>query len=137
MIPLCDLKEQYLELQCEIDAAINEVVAGGQYILGPNVRAFEQEMADYCGVKFAVGVGSGTDALYLSLRALGIGPGDEVITTPFTFIGTTEAICMTGARPVFVDIDPDTFNINPHGIEAVVTSGYEGDFTGSLVWAAM
>ena len=122
MIPLCDLKLQYLELQDELDAAMKEVVAAGQYILGPNVRAFEQEMADYCGVEFAVGVGSGTDALHLSLRALGIGPGDEVITTPFTFIGTTEAICMTGAKPVFVDIDPKTLNIDVQGIEVAISA---------------
>ena len=121
MIPLCDLKLQSAVLQEEFLAALREVVVGGHYILGPNVRAFEKKMADYCGCAFAVGVGSGTDALHLSLRALGIGPGDEVITTPFTFVATTEAIGLVGATPVFVDIDPHTCNIDPDGIEAVIT----------------
>ena len=101
---------------------MQQVAADAQYILGPNVRAFEQEMAKYHGCEFAIGVGSGTDALHLALRALGVGSGDEVITTPFTFIGTTEAICMVGAKPVFVDIDPQTFNINADLIAEAVTS---------------
>ena len=121
MIPLCDLKLQYQTLKHEIDAAMQSVAENGRYILGPNVKEFEREVADYCGCKFAVGVGSGTDALHLSLRALDIGPGDEVITTPFTFIATTEAICILGAKPVFVDIDPVTFNIDPAGLEAAIS----------------
>lgn len=121
MIPICDPKQQYLSLKDEIDAAIAQVAASGRYILGPNVRAFEQQMADFCGAGFAIGVNSGTDALNLALRALDIGPGDEVITTPFTFVATTESIGLVGATPVFVDVDPQTFNIDPNRIEAAVT----------------
>ncbi|MBI5166149.1 MAG: DegT/DnrJ/EryC1/StrS family aminotransferase [candidate division NC10 bacterium] len=116
-IPFLDLKAQYQTIRTEIDAAIQKVVESGHYILGENVRALEREVAKYCGCSYAVGVASGTDALHLSLRALGIGPGDEVITTPFTFIGTAEAIIYTGARPVFVDIEPQTFNIDPNRVE--------------------
>ena len=121
MVPLCDLRAQYESLKHEIDAAMQTVAASGQFILGPNVKAFEEEMAAYLGCKHAIGVGSGTDALHLALRALDIGPGDEVITTPFTFIATSEAICLVGATPVFVDIDPRTFNIDPNLIEAAIT----------------
>jgi len=121
MIPLCDVQRQYEQLKPEIDSAVQESMATGRYILGPNVKAFEQEMADYLGCEYAVGVNSGTDALHLALRALHIGPGDEVITTPFTFVATTEAIGMVGATPVFVDIDPQTFNLDPQQIEAAIT----------------
>lgn len=122
MIPLCDLTQQYRSLKPEIDAAMQRVAAEGHYILGPNVKALEQEIAAECGCRFAVGVANGTDALHLALRALNIGPGDEVITTPFTFVATTEAIGIVGARPVFVDIDPRTFNIDPELIAAAITS---------------
>lgn len=121
MIPLCDLRQQYLSLKDEIDEAMQRVAEEGQYILGPNVQALEREIAAYCGCRFAVGVASGTDALHLALRALEIGPGDEVITTPFTFIATTEAISMVGAVPVFVDINPRTFNLDASRIEAAIT----------------
>jgi dTDP-4-amino-4,6-dideoxygalactose transaminase len=121
MVPLCDLTEQYRRLKPEIDAAVQEVMASGHYILGSNVKAFEREIADYLGCRHAVGVGSGTDALHLALRALDIGPGDEVITTPFTFIATTEAIGIVGATPVFVDVDPHTYNIDPDLIESAIT----------------
>jgi dTDP-4-amino-4,6-dideoxygalactose transaminase len=121
MIPLCDVTRQYLDLKTEIDAAMQSVAREGHYILGPNVKALEQEIAASCGCAHAAGVANGTDALHLALRALRIGPGDEVITTPFTFIATTEAIGLVGARPVFVDIDPRTFNIDPNQIEAAVT----------------
>ncbi|MCA9230073.1 MAG: DegT/DnrJ/EryC1/StrS family aminotransferase [Planctomycetales bacterium] len=121
MIPLCDLQQQYSVLKEEIDEVMQQVAAEANYILGSNVRAFEQEMAAYCGCRHAIGVGSGTDALHLSLRALNIGPGDEVITTPFTFIGTTEAICMVGAKPVFVDIDSRTYNVDVSLLEAAIT----------------
>jgi dTDP-4-amino-4,6-dideoxygalactose transaminase len=120
-IPLCDLSQQYLSLKDEIDAAMQSVAVAGSYILGPNVAALEREIATYCGCQYAVGVNSGTDALHLALRALDIGPGDEVITTPFTFIATTEAIGMVGAMPVFVDIDPRTFNIDTAQIEQAIT----------------
>ena len=122
MIPLCDVSKQYHVLRDEIDAAMQSVAAEARYILGPNVKALEQEVAAYCDCEFGVGVGSGTDALHLALRALGIGPGDEVITTPFTFVATTEAIGIVGATPVFVDIDPRTFNIDPAQIEPAITS---------------
>jgi dTDP-4-amino-4,6-dideoxygalactose transaminase len=122
MIPLCNLKLQYESLSEEINEAMLKVAAEARYILGPNVRAFEQEIADYCSCEHAVGVGSGTDALHLALKALGIGPGDEVITTPFTFVATTEAIGMVGATPVFIDIDPLTFNMDVTQLESRVTS---------------
>jgi len=120
-IPLCELTHAYQGLKDEIDAAMQAVAADGRYILGPNVAALEREIAEYCQCEYAVGVNSGTDALYLALKALGIGPGDEVITTPFTFIATTEAIGLVGATPVFVDIDPHTHNIDPRLIEAAIT----------------
>lgn len=122
MIPLCDLRQQYLSLKSDIDAAMQAVAEAGHYILGPNVQALEREVAAFCGCQHAVGVANGTDALHLALRALDIGPGDEVITTPFTFIATTEAIGQVGATPVFVDIDPLTFNLAPHLIEPAITT---------------
>lgn len=121
MIPLCDVKQQYETLKDEINAALLAAVAEGRYILGPNVKALEKEVAEFCGAKHGIGVGNGTDALHLALRALKIGPGDEVITTPFTFIATAEAISLVGATPVFVDIDPNTFNMDPANIEAAIT----------------
>jgi dTDP-4-amino-4,6-dideoxygalactose transaminase len=120
-IPLVDFKAQYKSIEKEIDAAIKEVLLSGQYILGPVVKEFEEKVAAYCGVKYAIGVASGSDALILALRALDIGPGDEVITTPFTFVATAHAIVHCGAKPVFVDIEPDTFNINPDLIEPAIT----------------
>ena len=105
-IPLVDLKAQYRALKPEIDAAIARVIDNTSFILGPEVRAFEQAFAAYCQARHAVGVSSGTAAIELVLRALGIGPGDEVITTPFTFIASAEAISIAGATPVFADIDP-------------------------------
>ncbi|MBV8490695.1 MAG: aminotransferase class I/II-fold pyridoxal phosphate-dependent enzyme, partial [Candidatus Eremiobacteraeota bacterium] len=121
MIPILDLTRQHQQLRLQIERAISEVMTAGTFINGPNVAAFETELAQYVGVPHAVGLNSGTDALHLALRALDIGPGDEVITTPFTFVATTEAIGMVGARPVFADIDPDTFNIDPAAIEAAIT----------------
>ncbi|MFP4079719.1 MAG: DegT/DnrJ/EryC1/StrS family aminotransferase [Ectothiorhodospira sp.] len=121
MIPMVDLKAQYAHLKAEIDAAVREVLADTRFILGPNVQALEAELAAYLGVEHAVTCASGTDALHLALRAAGIGPGDEVITTSFTFIATAEAIRYVGATPVFVDIDPKTFNIDPEGVAAAIT----------------
>lgn len=120
-IPILDLKPQYQSIKAEIQAAINQVLDSGQFILGPVVQAFETDVASYLGVKHAIGVNSGTDALVIGLRAMGIMPGDEVITTPFSFFATAESISMVGARPVFVDIRPDTFNIDPALIEAAIT----------------
>jgi dTDP-4-amino-4,6-dideoxygalactose transaminase len=121
MIPMVDLKTQYRQIKDEIDAGILDVLEKTQFILGPNVAAFESEAAACLGVKHAVAVASGTDALHLALAAAGIGEGDEVITSPFTFIATAEAIRYVGATPVFVDIDPKTFNIEPAAVEAAVT----------------
>jgi dTDP-4-amino-4,6-dideoxygalactose transaminase len=120
--PLVDLKAQYDTIKEEIDAAIHRVVRSGQFILGSEVKAFEDEMAAYCGTRYAVGVASGTDALHLALLACGIKAGDEVITTPFTFIATAESIAKCGAKPVFVDIDPKTYNIDPEKIEQYLQS---------------
>ncbi len=121
MIPILDLTEQYRTLKNEIDRAVMDVFEGGHYINGPNVKALEEEIAAYIGTEYAVGLNSGTDALHLALRALDIGAGDEVITTPFTFVATTEAIGIVGAKPVFIDIHPGTFNIDPALIEAAIT----------------
>jgi dTDP-4-amino-4,6-dideoxygalactose transaminase len=121
MIPMVDLKTQYHLLKEEIDRAVLDAIESTQFILGPNVTAFEQETAAYLGAPHAVACASGTDALHLAVVAAGIGPGDEVITSPFTFIATAEAICYAGATPVFVDIDPQTFNIDPGLIEAAIT----------------
>lgn len=121
MIPICDLKEQYCTLREQMMRAVDEVCASGHFINGPNVKALESEVAEYLGAKHAVALNSGTDALHLALRALDIAPGDEVITTPFTFVATTEAIGIVGATPVFVDIDPRTYNLDVAQIEAVIT----------------
>lgn len=121
-IPVLDLTPEVEALWDELMAAIQGVLKSGQFIMGPNVKAFEQEVAAYLGVKHAIGVNSGTDALVIALRAAGIGPGDEVITTSFTFFATAEAINQVGGTPVFVDIDPRTFNINPDLIEPAISS---------------
>lgn len=121
MIPMVNLKAQYAEIQDEIVSGFAETLDNCAFILGPNVQAFEKEAADYLGVKHAIGCASGTDALHLALRAVGIGPGDEVITSAFTFIATAEAIKYVGATPVFVDIDHGTFNITPENIVKAIT----------------
>ncbi len=121
MIPILDLKEQYHELREEMLRAVSDVFENGAFINGPNVKALEGEIAAYLGSAHGIGLNSGTDALHLALRALDIGPGDEVITSPFTFVATTEAIGIVGAKPVFVDIDPLTYNIDPKLIEAAIT----------------
>ncbi len=112
MIPMVDLKRQYRALKSEIDSAISDVLEQTQFILGPNVEKLEEEIAAYHELPYAVGVANGTDALLLALRACGIKAGDEVITTPFTFIATAEVIALLNATPVFVDICPDTFNLD-------------------------
>jgi dTDP-4-amino-4,6-dideoxygalactose transaminase len=121
-IPPLDLAPEIEVLWDELNAAFQRVLRSGQFILGPEVDAFEREVADYLGTRHAIGVNSGTDALTIGLRALGVGPGDEVITTPFTFFATAESIGSVGATPVFVDIDERTFNIDPTLVEAAITS---------------
>ena len=121
MIPMVDLRAQYETLRDELEPAMAQAMAAAQYILGPNEQAFEREAAHYLGVRHALGCASGTDALHLALDGAGVGPGDEVITTPFTFIATAEAIRYVGAVPVFVDIDPETFNLDPETAAAAVT----------------
>ena len=120
-IPLVDLRAQYAELRDEIDDAVRRVIESSQFILGPEVTAFEEAFADYVGSPACVGVASGTAALHLALVACGVGLGDEIITTPHTFIATAEAISHTGARPVFVDIDPDTYTLDPELVRRALT----------------
>jgi len=120
-VPLLNLRAQYKSIKGEIDAAVQTILDTQSFVLGREMEELERRIAEYCGTKFAVGCASGTDALFLSVKALGIGAGDEVITTPFTFIATAGAIYNTGARPVFADIDPKTYNIDPAKIEAKIT----------------
>ncbi|MCI0486190.1 MAG: DegT/DnrJ/EryC1/StrS family aminotransferase [Blastocatellia bacterium] len=121
MIAFVDLKAQYLGIKSEIDAAVSGVLESTQFVLGKEVAAFEEEFAAYSGARLGVAVNSGTSALHLALLAAGVGPGDEVITVPFTFVATTAAICYTGARPVFVDIDPKSLTIDTGRIEGAIT----------------
>jgi dTDP-4-amino-4,6-dideoxygalactose transaminase len=121
-IPLLDLQAQYQSLKPRIDAAVGRVLESGRYVLGPEVAAFETEFAAFCGAGHAVGVNTGTSALHLALLAAGVGPGDEVITVPFTFVATVAAIQYTGARPVLVDVEPGTLNMDPSWIASAVTS---------------
>lgn len=120
-IPILDLSPEIDMLWDELQDAIKGVLRSGHFIMGPNVKAFEEEVAAYLGVKHAIGLNSGTDALFLALRALGVGSGDEVITTAFTFFATAEAISHVGAKPVFVDIDPQTYNMDAKLLEAAIT----------------
>jgi dTDP-4-amino-4,6-dideoxygalactose transaminase len=121
MIPMVDLRAQYESLRAELEPAMSEAMAACQYILGPNVAAFEGEVADYLGAGHAIACASGTDALMLALRASGVGPGHEVVTTPFTFIATAEAIRYVGAEPVFADIEAGGFNLDVDAVEAALT----------------
>ncbi len=121
-IPLVDLATQYRAIKPEIDAALQRVLASGQFILGPEVEALEREIAAYCKTAHAIAVASGTDALELSLRALDIGPGDEVVTSAFSFIATAEAIIAVGATPVFVDIHPESYTLDPAALRAALSA---------------
>lgn len=120
-IPLVGLFDQYQNIKSEIDTAIQEIINSSAFVGGEAVRSFEKDFAAYCEAKACVGVGNGTDALYLTLRALGVGPGDEVITVAHTFIATSEAIAMTGALPIFIDVLDDTMLMDPSKIEAAIT----------------
>ena len=119
-VPLLDLKAQFAQIRAEVMPAIDQVCASQHFILGAHVHALEEELARYCGASAGIGVSSGTDALLLALMALGIGAGDEVITSPFTFFATAGTIARTGARPVFCDIDPLTFNLSPAAVQAFI-----------------
>ena len=112
-VPFLDLNAQYISIKAEIDTSIQKVLDSCAFAGGPFVEKFEVEFAQYCNCKYAIGVGSGTDALWLTLLAMGIGQGDEVITVPNTFIATVEAISFCGAKPVFVDVDEKTYTMNP------------------------
>lgn len=120
-IPFIDLKSQYKSIKENVKTRINKVLEHGQYVMGPEVAELEARLAEYVGVKHCIGASSGTDTLMIAMMALGIGAGDEVITSPFTFIATGEMIALLGAKPVFVDIDPKTYNIDPSKIEAAIT----------------
>ena len=121
MIPFVDLKAQYHSIKEEIDTAIARVLESSQFVLGDEVAAFEEEFADYCNTRYGIAVNSGTSALHLALLATGIGPGDEVITVPFTFVATVAAIRYTGAQPVFVDIEPRSYAMNVNQLEGAIT----------------
>jgi len=121
-IPFIDLKAQYQDIESSVRSRIDKVLSHGQFIMGPEVTELEEKLAAYVGVEHCIAASSGTDTLLIALMALNIKPGDEVITTPFTFIATGEMIALLGARPVFVDIDPETYNIDAQQIEAAITS---------------
>ncbi|MFH1235496.1 MAG: DegT/DnrJ/EryC1/StrS family aminotransferase, partial [Parcubacteria group bacterium] len=121
MMKFLDLQAQYQSIKTDIDSAIQKTINATQFIMGPAVAELESKIASYCGVSYGIGLNSGTDALFASLKALGIMTGDEVITTPFTFIASADVIALTGAKPVFVDINPETFNIDPRKIRGAIT----------------
>lgn len=123
-IYMLDLKSEVVELRDELRAAVDRVLNSGSFVLGEEGNAFEAEVAKYLGVQHAIGLNSGTDALIIGLRALGIGPGDEVITTPFTFLASAEPIALVGATPVFVDIEYESFDIDPELVDGYAS--YEG-----------
>ncbi len=118
---MADLGSQYRRIQAEVEPLLHQVLESGRYVLGEHVEALEQEIAALCHARYAVGVNSGTDAIKLTLRAIGIGAGDEVITTPFTFVSTAEVVVLLGATPVFVDIDPRSYNLDPNLVEDAIT----------------
>src|SRR4051812_13133154 len=120
-VPFVDLKAQYRTIRDDVQSAFDEVLTSMDFVLGSNLRAFEAEYAAYCQSKYAIGVANGTDALFLALRACGVGPGDEVITVSHSFIATVEAIIMLGATPVYVDIDPETYTLDPEKLPGALS----------------
>ncbi len=134
-IPLVDLKRQYLSIKKEIDGAIKEVIDNSAFIMGENVEGFENEFAKFCGVKYGVGTSSGTTALHLALVACGVKQGNEVITVPYTFIATTEAISHSGGKVVFVDIEDRSYNMDPEKIEQAITEKNQSDYPRSSIWS--
>ena len=138
-VPLLDLQAQLEYLEDDLVAAVTRVVKSTRYIQGPEVEEFEKEIADYCGAAYGVGVTSGTDALLISLMSLGIGPGDQVLTTPYSFFATMGVILRVGATPVFADIDPVSFNIDPNRMEELLASGYRTEnkshYSGASLWS--
>src|SRR5205809_4445951 len=131
-VPLLDLNDQYCALGTYTRDAINDVLESGRFILGPKVDAFEKAMCAYYNTPHAIGISSGTDALLAILMALGVGRGDAVITTPYTFFGTAGCIARVGAKPLFVDIDPTTFNIRPSAIQEYIEENCRTDSSGEL-----
>ncbi|MDB4487831.1 aminotransferase class I/II-fold pyridoxal phosphate-dependent enzyme, partial [Akkermansiaceae bacterium] len=121
MMEFIDLKSQQIRIRSDLDKRIAAVLDHGRYIMGPEVAELEERLADFVGVRHCIGASSGTDTLLISMMALGIGPGDEVITVPYTWISTAEMIALLGAKPVFVDIESDTWNMNPTKLEAAIT----------------
>ena len=130
-----DLNSQQLRIKAEIDAGIQTVLAHGQYILGPEVSELEEKLANYVGAKYCISCANGTDALQIAQMALGIGVGDEVITPGFTYIATAETVALLGAKPVYVDVHPKTYNIDVSKLEANDYSAYEGDHSCQSIWA--
>src|SRR5512147_1356520 len=120
-VPLLDLRKQYAEIREEVKRVTEELFESQMFILGPRVEAFEKAVASYVGTRYAVGMSSGTDAQLAAMMALGIGPGDDVVTTPYTFFSTAGAVARLGARPVFCDIDPATFNVDPERLARAIT----------------
>ena len=135
IVPMLDLKAQYASIRAEVQAAIDRVMESQHFILGPEVEALEKEIAEYSGCKYGIGVSSGTDALLVSLMAIGIKPGDEVITSPYSFFATAGAIVRLGAKPVFVDIDLDTLNIDANLVEAAITERHACYPASAFGWA--
>jgi len=121
MIEFIDLKAQQASIKDRIDAGIQRVLSHGQYILGPEVAELEEKLAAFVGAKYCISVANGTDALQIAQMAFGIGPGDEVITPGFTYIATAETVALLGAKPVYVDVDPRTYNLDPAQLEAAIT----------------